>query len=292
MEQRAQEIGEYYDMKADHYKKKYGFGAFTHIHSGIYDSSVSPLFDLSEAKIQKLGVEYIKYLLFQGQENTIRYLLNIFKNHNTKSLLDLGCGNGGTSLYLKLLSDMKITALTISRSQEQEVKRVVNQIGLSRKIDVKEINIFNYGGKDDLFGGILALESISQIGNIRGLMKKLNNLLAPNGILVISDVFLKSQNDKLRRDFNYYWKSDLSCVGDLMDSVSEQRLNITQILDFTEREIPFWKLSIAYSKSLLHVNTQEFSGMKKLQMSIKYESILREALAKREIVYLIAVIEK
>ncbi len=206
-------------------------------------------------------------------------------------ILDCGAGHGGTTISLAAaFPQAQITALTISDEQSKEIqKNVAGFIGSRSNIDVWVQNVFDCTGHNT-FDVIVGIDSLCQMGNTLQLYKLLFDMLKPEGIFVISDTFLCDGKSGFREYFNRHWQSDIVLCEDFLTSVLAAGFQIELLKDNSNLQLPFWKLSVAYSELLLQNRLAENPDRTTASQTFHMSMIF--ATQNREIAYYKAILKK
>jgi len=123
-----------------------------------------------------------------NMDKYIGKLLNLNKNQR-QSILDAGCGIGGTCIHLgKLYSNVKFTGITIVPDQVELAKF------FSKEKNVKNVDFFLKDFNDTSFpncsfDGVFALESMAHAQNKKKFVEEVHRILKNNGKLVIIGQF-------------------------------------------------------------------------------------------------------
>ncbi len=124
------------------------------------------------------------------------------KNNKT-SLVDLGCGMGGTMRYaLKKKKNLSAFGVTLSDFQMTEGNRLLKKL----KGTILKENYNQTSFKSNTFNGAIAVESFCHSGHSSKSLKEAYSILKPNGKLVIADAFLKKPVSKLCNGSHYSYK--------------------------------------------------------------------------------------
>ncbi|KAF6800337.1 Tocopherol O-methyltransferase, chloroplastic [Colletotrichum musicola] len=191
----------HYDLASDYYLSLWG----EHIHHGYWE-------DASETKEQ-------------AQVNLIKLLLSISKIGENSTVLDVGCGIGGTSRYLASTLGCLVTGITISTKQVEIANRLTkaesgkeNQAGaeavepdadgffkLGRgkvrfvELDAEKMGDF-FAGQGASFDAVWISEALSHFPNKALFFENAYKVLKPDGKLALADWF-KAENLS-ETDFN------------------------------------------------------------------------------------------
>ena len=111
-----------------------------------------------------------------------------FKN-NHLTILDAGCGVGGTSIYLsKKYPNIKFNGITNCTDQIEIVNKYIQQNSISN-VEIKLGDFCNTNFQDSTFDMIFAVESAGYSENIKDFIKEMYRILKPGGKLLVLDGF-------------------------------------------------------------------------------------------------------
>lgn len=115
----------------------------------------------------------------------IKYLSRYIKNKHLK-ILDFGCGSGTLSYYLASKGNLVI-GTDISNDAIKMNLISAKYVGVEDNCHFISINnLFNKNKFKNYFDMIICSEVIEHVKNDKGLIKKLNSLMKPKGILYVS----------------------------------------------------------------------------------------------------------
>ena len=117
------------------------------------------------------------------------------------SVLDAGCGVGGSSIFLAKNFGCNITGITLSGKQVVQCQLNAGRHNLHHQLHVEVGNYCKTRFADASFDAIWALESACYAEEKQVFLNEAFRLLRPGGILIVADVFRKnldSQTDKLK----------------------------------------------------------------------------------------------
>lgn len=291
---RIETISKYYDYKRNSYEEKYNLGYYTHIHTGFYEPRRFPFLFQDETDIQTLGIKRIKYFLFVGQQNLTNYACNNFSNGEFQKVLDCGCGHGGTSIYLAQNYNIGVVGITVSRQEVLEAKRFVRMARLQHLADIRLMNIFESNFADAEFDGGIDIDSFCHMGDLERLFSILWRIMREGGKIVICDYFINKATNDFKGIFDSYWRADVSTLQQLLEASCGKGFVIRNVKDMTTSQIPFWKLSIAYTKILLGSKKIESDQREKQRLteSLRYHQDLVQAFLNGDMYYYGLVLEK
>ncbi len=168
-------ILEYYDKISPYYKSLWG----DHIHHGYWVRG-------DESKEQ-------------AQEQLIEHLAALAKIQPGSSLLDIGCGFGGSCLSLARGFGVRATGITISPVQTQMASEAAEKEGLDARFEVMDAEELHF---DRAFDVLWSMESISHYHERARFFGRALEYLKPGGTFALTDWFKKPGLDT--RDTNKY----------------------------------------------------------------------------------------
>ena len=168
-------IKEHYDKVSPYYQKLWG----NHIHHGYYVSG----------KESKEG----------AAENLIKLLVSKAQIKKNSNVLDIGCGVGGTSIWLAKNYGCKVRGITISPIQVEMAKKLCKneKLEFEPEFFVSDANNLNLKRK---YGVIWSVEMISHLENRKDFLAKCAEGLEVGGKLIIADWFRDSGLNKKKTE--------------------------------------------------------------------------------------------
>nr|WP_321237420.1 methyltransferase domain-containing protein [uncultured Psychroserpens sp.] len=130
--------------------------------------------------------------MLNEMNNQVINRLNIKKNK--KTLVDLGCGMGGTMRYaLKQNKNLSAFGVTLSNFQVKKGNELLN----NKKGEILQENYNHTSFSKNSFDAALAIESFCHSGHSKNSLEEAHRVLKPGGRLVIADAFLKKDASDL-----------------------------------------------------------------------------------------------
>ena len=108
-------------------------------------------------------------------------------NEKTK-ILDVGSGIGGPARYIANKTGAEITAIELQSDQNNLAKDLTKKCGLSNKVSHICGDILDYDFKNQTFDAVVSWLTLYHIANHEILLKKLFDLLNPNGFFYTEDI--------------------------------------------------------------------------------------------------------
>lgn len=157
-------IQQFYDSSSSLWEQVWG----EHMHHGYYG------IDGKEKKERR-----------QAQIDLIEEVLKWADVQQAQHIVDVGCGIGGSSLYLAQKFNAKATGITLSPFQAARAKERAEAAGLSSKTEFLVANAQNMPFADDSFDLVWALESGEHMPDKVQFMRECYRVLKPGGKLIM-----------------------------------------------------------------------------------------------------------
>ena len=142
--------------------------------------------------------------------NTCSRFLRYLKGKNSKSILDVGCGNGWFSNKMAETIDVQITALDINEIELEQADRLFQQ----KNLQFTYADLFNCDLPNAPFDIIIFNSSVQYFNDINHLIKRLKTLLSDDGeIHILDSPFYKSDELEAARERTQEYYSSIGCPG-------------------------------------------------------------------------------
>jgi tocopherol O-methyltransferase len=240
-----QRIKNFYDSSSSIWEQVWG----EHMHHGFYQKGETKYKDRRQAQIDLIE----ELLKWSGVEN-----LEV-----NAQILDVGCGIGGSSLYLaEKFPSSQVTGITLSPVQANRAAVRAKEFGLEARTEFQVADALSMPFESDRFDLIWSLESGEHMPNKDKFLAECLRVLKPNGKLIFATWCHRetqakplSINEKqhLQRIYDVY------CLPYVI-SLSEyeaiaQNLNYKNIrtVDWSEQVAPFWDRVIESAFSLENI---------------------------------------
>jgi len=220
-------IVSYYDNTRIDYRVLWYGNKSKAVHFGYYDQQVKShtdaLLNLNKVMAVKSGVK------------------------DGDSILDAGCGRGGSSLWLAQNYDVKVTGITLVPHQVEKAQKAARKSGLDERVSFSEQDYCNTNFKDKSFTLIWACESMCHASEKLNFYKEAFRLLKPGGRLICADYFrtkrpLPDEGEKLLHEWLDGWSiKDLDDSQEHMKNATESGFGDFVLKDITEFTKPSLK---------------------------------------------------
>jgi cyclopropane-fatty-acyl-phospholipid synthase len=178
--------------------------------------------------------------LYTAQKNKLEKLsskLNLKENSN---VLEIGSGWGAMALHLANDKKCNVTTVTLSNEQKKLCEDRFNQNNAQEKIDIL---LKDYRDLNGTFDAIIAVEMFEAVGKeyFHIFFKKCQELLKPNGVLVLQVITMPDQRYKdYAKGTDFIQKyifpgGHLPSISKVLEITTKHtRLNLNHLEEFTE----------------------------------------------------------
>ncbi|MFW9896448.1 MAG: SAM-dependent methyltransferase [Candidatus Thorarchaeota archaeon] len=186
-----------------------------------------------------LGLHYGYY----DKENKVHHkaMLNMnnqvalglkLKKDTSYSILDAGCGVGGTVIHLaKNFPNMTFIGINISDEQIKLANDYSKERGFKDRVSFLNRDYINTGFPDDTFDAVYALESMCYAYDKHAFLKEFKRILKPGGRIAVLDGF---RNGKYPLNPLIEKKYDLWCEGWVLRYKLDTQTNFMKYLEQEE----------------------------------------------------------
>ncbi|WP_394129650.1 class I SAM-dependent methyltransferase [Shewanella maritima] len=199
----------------------------------LYSSAIYPSQDasLSEAQLHKLHTICERLDLKPGQ-----------------TLLEVGTGWGALAIYAASHYGVHVTTTTISDAQHEYAQDRIKQLGLEGQVKLLKQDYRLLTGQYDR---VVSIEMIEAVGHeyLAGFFKKLNQLLKPDGRMLLQAITIADQRyDSYRSSVDFIQRYIFP--GGCLPSISEMTKHVSKSTDMVVSEID--DIGQDYAKTLWH----------------------------------------
>ncbi len=159
----------------------------------------SRFYDITQAGYDfAVSRDYLRYGLWddatrtsaESLVNTDRFVAELLDLGPDDTLLDAGCGVGGSAVYFARNCGARVVGVNICKTQLDKAERKAEKAGLANRVRFEETDFCSTPFADGAFTRLSAIESIYHAESIAGFAAEAHRLLAPGGKAAIVDRFL------------------------------------------------------------------------------------------------------
>lgn len=159
--------------------------------------------------------------------NTNRFILDCLKIKDGDTVLDAGCGIGGSSIFIAENSGAQVTGITLSDIQLKKARETSNKSKASKLLNFSKQDFTNTNFQKETFSKIFGIESICHAHNKIDFLKEAYRIMKPDGKIAVVDAYLIRQNfnKKETEIYNKFLKGwavpNLSLKGDFFNDLKK-----------------------------------------------------------------------
>ena len=226
------QIQQFYDASSGLWEQIWG----EHMHHGYYGADGTQKKDRRQAQIDLIE-EILKWAEVQLPEN----------------ILDVGCGIGGSSLYLVEKFHAKATGITLSPLQAARAAERAQEFGLSTKANFQVVDAQAMPFADNSFDLVWALESGEHMPDKTKFMQECYRVLKPGGMLImvtwchrpIDNLPLLADEEKHLADiYRVYCLPYVISLPEYEAIATQLGLQNIRTADWSKAVAPFWDVVI------------------------------------------------
>jgi tocopherol O-methyltransferase len=122
----------------------------------------------------------------RAQEQMLEFCVGKLALAPDSAALDVGCGYGGTSIYLARNHGARVTGITLSQKQADFASMNARRHGVQDRVEFVVADAERYGFQESHYDAIWTMESSEHFLNRRGYFRKAANALRPEGKLLVA----------------------------------------------------------------------------------------------------------
>ena len=154
------------------------------------DRIFNELREIGKSESDNLSVEDLtKFDQFHYHgTDAIDLAIRILGINNNSKILDIGSGIGGPARYIANKTGAEVTAIELQSDQNNLASDLTKRCGLTVKVNHICGDILDYDFKDQKFDAVVSWLTLYHISDHQILLKKLYDLLNPNGFFYTEDI--------------------------------------------------------------------------------------------------------
>ena len=228
----SQQIQQFYDASSSLWEEIWG----EHMHHGYYGH------DGKEQKNRR-----------QAQIDLIEELLQWGEVQQAENILDVGCGIGGSSLYLAEKFNAAATGITLSPVQARRAGERAVEFGLSDRTNFQVADALNMPFEDNSFDLVWSLESGEHMPDKQKFLAECYRVLKPGGKLILvtwchrsTDESPLSADEKkhLAQIYEVYCLPFVISLPEYEAIARQLPLQNIRVADWSQAVAPFWNVVI------------------------------------------------
>jgi tocopherol O-methyltransferase len=236
-------VSSYYDDMTAKLLDKYGPGPDIHYHLGYYEGGKAPVHS------PEASPEEIRASVVAGQRRHLAQAAQVWDagRRFTGSVLDVGCGLGGGSIFWARTFGANVTGVTFAQGHPPLISEFARRAGCEEKIRVLVSDACEIPA-DAVYDTAVAIESTCHYP-LQPWFQNLERLLKPGGSVCVEDIIpLRPQGGIV---FSDYFYASLHTIEEYADAAHAAGFELVDDVDITAQTAPFWQDSIAWTRAKL-----------------------------------------
>ncbi|KAL1545847.1 Gamma-tocopherol methyltransferase, chloroplastic [Salvia divinorum] len=251
-------IAEFYDESSGIWEDIWG----DHMHHGFYD----PASDVSISDHRAAQIRMIdQSLAFASLPDESK--------QKPKSIVDVGCGIGGSSRYLARKFGAKCQGITLSPVQAQRAQQLADAQGLNGQVSFEVADALNQPFPDAQFDLVWSMESGEHMPEKKKFVNELVRVAAPGGTIIIvtwchrdlspSEESLRpEEKDLLDRICRAFYLPEWCSTADYVSLLRSISMEDVKSADWSDHVAPFWPAVIKSALTWKGITSLLTSGWK------------------------------
>jgi tocopherol O-methyltransferase len=241
-----QQIQAFYDASSGLWEKVWG----EHMHHGYY----GPDGNLKKLDRRQAQIDLIEELLIWAEDPTLVGRASAVWNR-PQDILDVGCGIGGSSLYLAEKFGARVTGITLSPVQAHRAQERAQAAGLAAKTDFQVANALSMPFADNSFDLVWSLESGEHMPDKEKFLQECYRVLKPGGQLIlatwchrpitIADPLSTDEERQLQTIYRVYCLPYVISLPEYTEIVERCGFKNLHVADWSTAVAPFWDTVIS-----------------------------------------------
>lgn len=186
---------------------------------------------------------------FQAQVDLIEEFLRWGQVSHPSKILDVGCGVGGSSLYLANKFGAEVTGITLSPVQVSRARTRANEAELAERTHFYAADAMNPPFPIESFDLIWSLESGEHMPDKKRFLQTCFDMLKPGGMFLMATwchrheppELTQDEQNSLEKIYQAYHLPYIISVSEYARLAKEAGFLAIETADWTEAVAPFWK---------------------------------------------------
>jgi tocopherol O-methyltransferase len=236
-----EQIQRFYDASSGLWEQVWG----EHMHHGYYGPTGAERKERRQAQI-----DLIEELLSWGQCNQGQGKQG--QLNQTSQILDVGCGIGGSTLYLAEKFGASATGITLSPVQANRATERAEAAGLADRTQFQVADALAMPFPDASFDLVWSLESGEHMPDKQQFLQECHRVLKPGGTFLMATwchrptppTLTESEQQHLEKIYRVYCLPHVISLPDYAQLAQTLGFEAIQTADWSEAVAPFWDVVI------------------------------------------------
>ena len=178
----------------------------------------------------------------QAQEQMLEFCVRLLALAPGAAVLDVGCGYGGTAVYLARDFDAHVTGITISRKQADFAKKLARRNGVRDRVQFVVADADRLVFRESHYDIIWTMEASEHFQNRREYFRKAANALRPQGKLLVAAWTSARPDSILAALAEAAFCPQFASAAEYVEDAEAAGLQMKVVHDLTQEVIPTWDI--------------------------------------------------
>lgn len=180
--------------------------------------------------LQNSGEKSYAEWQYEKGADTIKYFTEKYKPHvlfEGKTVLDVGCGAAGKSLYYLKMGADRVTGVDIVETYEREAMKLAAKLGYTRYFNFVCASADELPYPDSSFDTIIMNDAMEHVSDPEAVLRELRRVVKPNGHIFINfppyyHPFGAHLSDAINMPWVHCFFSEASCIEAYRELVADK----------------------------------------------------------------------
>jgi len=180
----------------------------------------------------------------KSQVEMLRQCASMVEMRQGARVLDVGCGYGGTAIYLASEFGCRVDGLSLSSRQLRIARRRARSadLGMLANFQLQDAETFNY--PTNRYDFAWTMESSEHFDNKLEYCRRVRNTLRRNGRLLLAAWTGSMEHSRVRSVARHFVCPRLWTAEEYLDAIQASGMQVEQVLDATFFVMPTWQICL------------------------------------------------
>jgi tocopherol O-methyltransferase len=159
--------------------------------------------------------------------NTDKFVLEVLAIDSGDTVLDAGCGVGGTSMHIAETTGAKVDGLTLSEVQLKIAKKRASKSPAASRLNFSKQDFTKTNFKENTFSKVYGIESICYAHSKIDFLNEAYRVMIPGGRIAVVDLFLTKQK-LTAEEMKIYTNTIEGCAVPNLSTIEHFRESLNQ----------------------------------------------------------------
>ncbi len=159
--------------------------------------------------------------------NTDKFIVDVLAIDSNDTVLDAGCGVGGTSIYIAETTGAKVAGLTLSDVQLSIARRKASRSPAANQLNFSKQDYTDTIFKENTFSKVFGIESICYAHRKIDFLNEAYRLMIPGGRIAVVDLFL-TEEKLTAEEMKIYTDTIEGCAVPNLSTIEQFRKSLEQ----------------------------------------------------------------